>query len=394
MDDIVVTYRFGPGTDAEREARVIAVGQTAGTWDERWAFRADNLSRHLGRVKAVRPVGGGVEADVAFPAINVPEGVGALLTMIYGKYSLSGHSRVIDVRLPEDWGLSPRFGLRGIRDLTGVRDRPLFMGIFKPSLGLSPADLAAILGETGDAGLDIIKDDEIMPDLPGCTALDRVRACRPVLDRIREKRPGNEAMLYAVNLSGSGSTLLEKARMLVREGANALLVSAPAYGYSLLEALAADPEVGVPLFVHPAFSGAYSGASGHGLDWSVGLGTLPVRAGADAVLYPARYGSLAFSGEDESRIVTKLREAGVLPVPSAGIHPGILPRLMNDYGRDAALNAGTGIMDHPMGPAAGVRAFQEAFERWEKGWSFEPREIPEGPLKAAVDKWGMSTTPP
>ena len=388
MDVIVATYRFGPGSDAAREARIIAVGQTAGTWDERWAFRAVELERHLGQVRDVRAVGDGFEADVAFPAINVPNGIGALLTMIYGKYSLSGRSRVMDVRLPEGWGLSSRFGLRGIRQVTCVPERPLFMAIFKPSLGLSPSDLAAIMRETGDAGLDIIKDDEIMPDLPGCTALDRVRACRPVMEEIREKRPGKGAMLYAVNLSGSGSTLHEKARLLVREGANALLLSAPAYGYTVLEELASDPEIGVPLFVHPAFAGAYSGAADHGLDWGVTLGTLPVRAGADAVLYPAHYGSLPFSEEDERRIATKLTNGGTLPVPSAGIHPGILPRLMADYGQNVALNAGTGIMDHPMGPAAGVRAFHEAFERWKQGESFDLREIPGGPLKAAIEKWG------
>ncbi|AFS54280.1 2,3-diketo-5-methylthiopentyl-1-phosphate enolase [Leptospirillum ferriphilum] len=388
MEEIVVTYRFGPGADPAKEARIIAVGQTAGTWDERWSSRSADLGRHLGKVQDVRSVEGGFEADVAFPALNVPDGVGALLTMIYGKYSLSGRSRIVDVRLPEEWGLPPRFGIQGIRQRTGVRGRPLFMGIFKPSLGLSPSDLAKILGETAEAGLDIIKDDEIMPDLPGCTALDRIRACRPVLEKARQKRPGQGAMLYAVNLSGSGAGLHEKARLLVKEGANALLLSAPAYGYALLEELASDPEVGVPLFVHPAFAGAYSGASDHGLDWGIVLGTLPVRAGADAVLYPAHYGSLPFSSSNERRIVGKLRQGGVLPVPSAGIHPGILPRLMDDYGPDVALNAGTGIMDHPMGPAAGVRAFFEALDRWENKESFEPGSIPGGPLKAAVGKWG------
>jgi 2,3-diketo-5-methylthiopentyl-1-phosphate enolase len=61
---------------------------------------------------------------------------------------------------------------------------------------------------------------------------------------------------------------------------------------------------------------------------------------------------------------------------------------MDDYGPDVALNAGTGIMDHPMGPAAGVRAFFEALDRWENKESFEPGSIPGGPLKAAVGKWG------
>lgn len=389
MDAILATYRFAPGVDAVKEAHIIAVGQTAGTWDARWKPRSSDLEKHLGRVVEIRSLeDGGSEAVVAFPAINAPEGIGTLLTMVYGKYSLSGASRVIDIRLPEHWGISPRFGIRGIRKITGVHERPLFMGIFKPSLGLSPGDLADILREAGEAGLDIIKDDEIMPDIPGCSAIDRVRACRPVLDAIRQKRPGGGSVLYAVNLSGSGATLLARARALVEEGANALLLSAPAYGFPALEALASDPAVHVPLFVHPAFSGASSAGKAHGLDWSVGLGILPSRAGADAVLYPTHYGSLPFSQEDERHIAEALFRRGVLPVPSAGIHPGILPRILAEYGTDVAMNAGTGIMDHPMGAGAGVKAFYEALERYQNGDSLDPGDIPDGPLRAAVEKWG------
>lgn len=389
MDAIHATYRFAPGVDAAREAHIIAVGQTAGTWDERWNLRSADLEKHLGKVIEVRSLEEGAsEALVAFPAANAPEGVGTLLTMVYGKYSLSGRSRVVDIRLPENWGIPPRFAIRGIREVTGVEDRPLIMAIFKPSLGLSPGDLSEILREVGDAGLDIIKDDEIMPDIPGCSAMDRVRACRPVIDAIRKNRPGGGSLLYAVNLSGSGATLLDRARALVAEGANALLLSAPAYGFSALEALASDPAIRVPLFVHPAFSGASSAGKGHGLSWSVSLGILPSRAGADAVLYPAHYGSLPFSEADERQIAGELLRRDVLPVPSAGIHPGILPRIIEEYGHDVALNAGTGIMDHPMGAGAGVRAFFEALERYRNKDSFEPEDLPAGPLRVAVEKWG------
>ena len=47
----------------------------------------------------------------------------------------------------------------------------------------------------------------------------------------------------------------------------------------------------------------------------------------------------------------------VFPVPSAGIHPGVVPKALQDYGQDVILNAGTGIMDHPQGASAGVDAF-------------------------------------
>jgi len=75
-------------------------------------------------------------------------------------------------------------------------------------------------------------------------------------------------------------------------------------------------------------------------------------------------------------------------VPSAGIHPGIVPQALRDYGNDVILNAGTGIMDHPENPAAGVKAFFEALERCENQDSFELEKVPTGALRQALEKWG------
>ncbi|MHB8544470.1 MAG: RuBisCO large subunit C-terminal-like domain-containing protein [Leptospirales bacterium] len=393
MDSIDVTYRFPPGSDPDREARVIAIGQTAGTWGAQWEKHSARLRSHLAEVGEVtRKEDGSSLAVVRFPLSNCPEGIGSLLTMIYGKYSLSGPAKIVDLHLPEGWGIEPRFGVTGIRKVTGVQDRPLFMGIFKPSLGLTPEEHACILREAGMAGLDIIKDDEILPNLPDCPTLERLRACRPVLDEVQKFRAGREsresAMLYAVNLSGRSDSLQELARKLVAEGANALLLNVLSYGFPILEALASDPLVGVPLFVHPAFSGAWSGSEDWGLSHSVVLGRLASAAGADAVLIPTHYGSLPFSAQEEKNIREILLSRDVFPVPSAGIHPGLLPRVMTDYGEDVILNAGTGIMDHPQGIAAGVRAFHEALDRFRRGLPFEEADLPEGPLKSAVGKWG------
>ena len=41
------------------------------------------------------------------------------------------------------------------------------------------------------------------------------------------------------------------------------------------------------------------------------------------------------------------------PGPSVGIHPGMVPHLLADYGNDVVINAGGGIHGHPDGAAAG-----------------------------------------
>jgi 2,3-diketo-5-methylthiopentyl-1-phosphate enolase len=384
---IFVDYRFPASVNAERQAQTIAVGQTAGTWSDRHSHRDSQLTRHLAEVVSVETEPDGYKvARVRFPEINVENDVSSLLTMIFGKYSMAGVGKVVGVHLPDTYGTRPRVGITGIRERLGVFDRPLVMAIFKPALGLSAEDHGEILHQVAQAGLDVIKDDEIMADLPVAPTLERLRAGRRVLDELRETT-GRE-MLYAVNVTGKAGELIEKARLLVKNGANALLLNVLTYGFSVLEALASDPAIDVPIFAHPAFAGAMCAGADTGLAYSVVLGTLMAYAGADAVLYPASYGSLPFDPAEEGRIRDILRDRNVFPVPSAGIHPGIIPRVLQDYGRNVILNAGTGIMDHPDGPASGVEAFFEALERLESGESFALESLPESALKRAILKWG------
>ena len=385
---IEVDYQFPAGVDARRQAQAIAIGQTAGSWDARFQHREAQLRGHLGEVIAIAELAAGRhQATVRFPAANVDGRLGSLLTMIFGKYSLAGPAKVTAIRLPERFGQAPRFGLDGIRERLGVQERPLVMAIFKPALGLTAADHAAILAEVAVAGLDVIKDDEILPDLPMAATLARWEACAPVIEARRDQT--GRDLLYAVNLSGNAQQVQTLALQLVAAGANALLLNVLAYGFPVLEALAADPDIDVPIFTHPSLAGAWCGAPDYGFAYGALLGTLMASGGADAVRYPAHYGSLPFAAAVEWAIVAALRARGVAPVPSAGVHPGMVGRILDDYGTEVILNAGTGIMDHPQGPASGVLAFYEAIERWQHAAPRALEDLPAGPLRAAVEKWGQ-----
>lgn len=383
---IEIDYHFPAGVNAEKQAKIIAVGQTAGTWDARFSHREEALKSHLAEVvKGITQPDGSSLVTIRFPEINVENDIPSLLTMIFGKYSMAGVGKVMAVRLPDNYGRYPQVGITGIRERLNVFNRPLIMAIFKPALGLSAEDHATILQEVAGAGLDIIKDDEIMGDLDVAPTLKRLAACRRVLDKVKAETGRN--VLYAVNVTGSADKLIEKARLLVREGANALLLNVLTYGFYVLDSLAADGEINVPIFAHPAFAGAICAAPNYGMAYSVVLGTLMAYGGADAVLYPAHYGSLPFEATEEGRIRDILRRRGVFPVPSAGIHPGIVPRVLADYGNDVILNAGTGIMEHPDSPAAGVKAFFEALARVKEGQSFAVDKLPDGALRRAIEKW-------
>lgn len=358
---IEVVYAFPAEVNGEKQAEIIAVGQTVGSWNADFSHCEKALRSHLAEVVNVtRTETGESWVRIRFPESNVENDIPSLLTMIFGKYSLGGIAKVMTVDLPDHYGISPRFGIGGIRQLLGVFDRPLVMAIFKPALGLTAQQHGEILEEVAFAGLDIIKDDEILGDLERAPTLERLRVCREVLARVKAET--GRTVLYAINVTGNARTLVKKARELVREGANALLLNVLSYGFSVLEALATDEEINVPIFAHPALAGAMCLSPNYGFAYPVVLGTFMAHSGADAVLYPAHYGNLPFNIQDEEKIRKILCSRSVFPVPSAGIRLEILPNIVSEYGRDVILNAGTGIMDYPQGRGKGVQAFLDSLK--------------------------------
>ncbi len=119
---IEVNYRFPAGVDPEKQAKIIAVGQTVGTWDARFAHREATLKAYLGEVVSVQTEAqtGYSIATIRFPEANVENDISSLLTMIFGKYSMAGAAKVVAVLLPKNYGLRPKLGIAGIRERLGV----------------------------------------------------------------------------------------------------------------------------------------------------------------------------------------------------------------------------------------------------------------------------------
>jgi 2,3-diketo-5-methylthiopentyl-1-phosphate enolase len=61
--NIFVDYRFPPEIDAEKQAKIIAIGQTAGTWDDRFAHRETQLRQHLAEVVEIKADDRGYNID-------------------------------------------------------------------------------------------------------------------------------------------------------------------------------------------------------------------------------------------------------------------------------------------------------------------------------------------
>ncbi len=369
MDEFVTaTYEVAAGPDVRARAEQMAVGMTVGSWTPLPGVREDHLAAHLGRVETVEVDGERARVTIAYPVANLPPQLSALLTVVFGKLSLDGDIRLTGLSLPSSWREAlpgPRHGIAGLRARLGVDKRPLLMSIFKSENGRTLAEWREQLEEQWRGGADLVKDDEIYFADQRAPAWDRVAAAREIADRIGAetgRRP-----LYALNLTAPGPRLAEEAARLVERGAEAFLIAPYTVGLDALTEVARLPDAPL-ILAHPAFTGAFVGVPRRGVAVEVALGLLPRVAGADIVIYPSPYGSVALAVRDAMAVHQALSAPSAwrpaASAPSAGIHPGLVPRLVRDFGPDVVVNAGGAIHGHPGGTRAGALAFRQALDRF------------------------------
>ncbi len=361
---ILATYEINRTDRVADIAAKIALELTIGTWTDLPHLERQQLQSYRAEVISTSHTDTTSRFTIRYPLDNVSPDFSSILTTTFGKLSLDDSVRLLDLELPESLSRDfpgAKFGVDGIREQLGVNDRPLVMSIFKGVIGRDLRFLEQQLRDQLSGGIDIVKDDEILYDNPLTPSLERARIGRIVLDD-HYKATGKRA-LYAITLSGPVFGLRDQALRLIEAGATALLFNVYTYGLDALRELAKDSDVRVPILAHPAFAGALTGSINH----SLLLGTFIRLAGADLTLFPSPYGSLA-TPRDEALLIRDLSakqsvRKPILPVPSAGIHPGLVEDIIRDFGTDVVINAGGGIHGHPDGAAAGARAFRQAIDQ-------------------------------
>ncbi|OBZ17523.1 2,3-diketo-5-methylthiopentyl-1-phosphate enolase [Bacillus sp. FJAT-26390] len=402
----IATYRsYDDKADFNKKALSIAVGLTVGSWTELPEAQKADMEKHLGKVLSVtvnepaNAMPGERYADIkiAYPDINFSRDLPALLVTVFGKLSMDGKIKLLDLDVSEHFASAfpgPKFGLIGVRELLGVAERPLLMSIFKSVVGYDLANLQDQFYKQALGGVDLIKDDEILFENPLTPLEKRVEACMDAARRAEAET--GQKLLYAVNLTGPTSQLAANARKAINAGANALLFNVLAYGYDVLHELSSDKSINVPIAAHPAMAGAMYPSPHYGISASLLLGKLMRLAGADLVLFPSPYGSVVMPKEENLAVKDALLEPlhGLrtsFPVPSAGIHPGLVPLILKDFGTDVVVNAGGGIHGHPMGTAAGGQAFRQAIAATLNQVPLRDAAAQPGneALQAAINAWGI-----
>jgi 2,3-diketo-5-methylthiopentyl-1-phosphate enolase len=171
------------------------------------------------------------------------------------------------------------------------------------------------------------------------------------------------------------------------------MVNVFAVGLSALRDLAEDPAVNVPILAHWCYGGAQSVSPLQGAS-SIVLNKLIRLCGADTVLVVPPYGKFDSTFLKYIRNITACTSKfgdikTVLPFVGGGVITGLVPTIMDDAGYDVLLGVGAGIHGHPMGPAAGARAFRKAIDATMKGIPLREAAKYSDELNVSIEKWGV-----
>ena len=408
---VVATY-YAAGkawTNMVKFAAALAIEQTCGTWLKVPGETPEVRERAIGRVLGVYEAPAyqiGVPEDVgerhfiiriAYPWHNFGAQFSMMLSTVIGNISSSGKVKLLDLEFPKsflDNFQGPKFGVQGIREILGVYDRPLLNNMIKPCIGLTPEKTAELAYEAAVGGVDVIKDDELVCDPSFCRLEDRVKAVMEAIKRADEVK--GEKTLYAFNITAPALQMRENAYKAIEAGANALMVNYASVGLDTVRLITEDPNVNVPVLAHSDYTGAQYESPWSGLSATLIGAKMPRLAGLDMIIGLTPYGKFpmmmdTFVNMGLQMLAPMRHIKPVFPMPGGGTTQGHIEDVVKKFGNDVMIAAGGAIHGHPMGPAAGARAFRQGIDAVCKGRSLAEAAKEHEELGAAVECWGIYT---
>lgn len=318
------------------------------------------------------------EIVVSWPLANLGASLPNLWATVAGNlFELREFSglRLLDLQLPSAFAQAyagPQFGIQGTRNLLDIHGRPLIGTIIKPSVGLSPAATASLVGQLAEAGIDFIKDDELQANGPHNPLRERVDAVMPVL-RAHEARTGRKVMM-AFNITDELDEMKRHHDHILAAGGNCIMVTLGAIGLPALAWLRRHSQL--PIHGHRAGWGLFNRSPHIGMDYRAYQQFWRL-AGVDHLHVNGLRNK--FSEPDDS--VVRSAQACVSPMfapPERGCE--VMPVFSSGQTADQAADTfravgstdliyccGGGIMAHPGGVPGGVQSLREAWEAATQG---------------------------
>lgn len=402
-DDLVCLFRISPARNLsmKKAANTVALESSIGTWTE--VPGKDYVKKLKARVFSIK----GNNIKVAYPkelfeSDNVPNILSSIAGNIFGMKAVKA-IRLEDVSFPKSILKNfsgPRYGIKGIREMMKVKNRPLVGTIIKPKLGLITKHHAESAYESWLGGCDLVKDDENLASQKFNAFEKRLVKTLEMADKAEAET--GEKKAYLVNVTAETKEMMKRAQLAEQQGSKYIMIDILTAGWAALQTLR-EGNFKMALHAHRAMHAAFDRDPKHGISMMV-IADFARLIGVDQIHIGTGIGKLEGKIEDieeiseeiesksikatKKRLVQKWGEIkSTLAVSSGGLHPGHVPFLVKHLGKDLVLQAGGGIHGHPSGTRAGAAAMRQAVEAVMKKLSLKNYAKSHTELQEALKKW-------
>ncbi len=391
-NDVICTFKLEPsnGLSVKEVAAKVASESSVGTWTD--------LARVPDRVQRIKARVFYIDGDIVkiayplelFEEGNIPQLLSSIAGNIFGMRAVK-NLRLEDVEFPFDYlkyFRGAKYGIEGIRKRLKIRDRPLIATVPKPKVGFDVEEYAEVAYNSLLGGVDLIKDDENLTNQKFIRFEKRLERVLKVIERVENET--GERKSYLVNVTAETKEMLKRAKLVADYGNEYVMIDFLTAGFSALQTLRNECEdLHLAIHAHRAMHAAFTRNPEHGI--SLRVLTKIVRViGVDNIHIGTGVGKMVGEVEEVKELADLCRRdwyhlKPIFPVSSGGLHPGLIPEVIEIFGIDVIIQAGGGIHGHPDGSYAGAKALREAIELTLRG---ENLENGGKELKRALEKWG------
>ena len=306
---------------------------------------------------------------------NIPAMISTIQGILYDFPHFTG-LKLDDFELPEFYNQhfkGPAFGLKGTQKLAGIESgRPMIGTIIKPSVGLTPEYTADLVKTLAEAGIDFIKDDEIMTSTANSPFGVRVEKIMKVINDFADKT--GKKIMYAFNITGDLDTMEANYEKVVKAGGICAMLSINSVGWAGVKRICDWGELSI--HGHRNGFGMLNRHPWLGLNFPA-YNKLWRLAGVDQTHVNGINCKFWESDDSVIRSIKScltpfLNNESVLPVIGSGQWGGqVFETFKRTQTTDVLYLAGGGIMAHPSGPAGGVKALHQAWNSAVEGYTLE-----------------------
>jgi ribulose-bisphosphate carboxylase large chain len=410
--DLVVEYRVKPikGISLERICELLAGESSIGTWTKISTMNptiAKKLKPHAFYINKKKNIVRIAYPEKLFEKNNMSGILSSIAGNIYGMKEAE-KLRLQDITFPKNIVKAfpgPKYGIKGIRKIIKIKNRPLIGTIVKPKVGLTEKQHAKVAYESWLGGLDIVKDDENLTSMDFNNFYKRVKLTLKARDKA-EKETG-EKKIYLPNITAEYEEMKKRAEYVKKNGGEFVMIDILTVGWSALAAMRKiTGKLKLAIHGHRAMHGALTRDPEHGISMLT-LAKISRLLGTDQLhIGTAGIGKMHGSASEELSIEYEIEKQNIksnskinrldqkwynmkpiLAVASGGVSPVDLPKIVKTMGNDIVIQAGGGVHWHPDGSKYGARAMRQSIEATMKKIPLKKYAETNKELKQALDKF-------